>query len=334
VNESRPAILATASCLPDTVRGNDDPIFDWLHSHLPTGSNLFEGYNERRVLATGEDLVGLMQAAADSAMQRASLSAAAIDLLVGYSSISAWEMPNDLFVLAKRLGLAPTTTIIPINNEYANFNQSLVVADALISAGRASKALVVVGADWSRYVDYHTAPAISAADGVGAAVVGMSDDPTLFRVRDVATDSDPQYLGGMYVSADPTQPPIVPPTFEAPVFHLNQMGIEAFQTFGVHRPPSLAQEVLSRNALQPSDVAFVGHQTSTVLNDAWQSALQPAQFIQTLATYANMTSASIPVNFDVCADQITTAHVVLVALGPEPSCNVVLLERQPAKPRG
>jgi hypothetical protein len=40
-----------------------------------------------------------------------------------------------------------------------------------------------------------------------------------------------------------------------------------------------------------------------------------------------MTSASIPVNLDVCADQISTSYVALVALGPEPSCNVVLLER-------
>jgi 3-oxoacyl-[acyl-carrier-protein] synthase-3 len=279
------------------------------------------------VLAPEEQLVELMVEAARSALQRAALAAADIDLLIGYASVSTWEMPNDLTAVATKLGLAPTTPVIPINSEYSNFNHGMVVADALISAGRATRALVVVGSNWTRYVDYHTPPAISVGDGAGAAVVAMSDDPAGFRVRDVAFDAEPRYLGGMYVSADPTQPPLVPPTFARPVFHLNDVGVEAFKTFGVHRPPSLVEEVLSRNGLSPSDVAFVGHQTSSVLNQAWTTALRPAVFVQTLATYANMTSASIAVNFDVCADEITTSHVALVGLGPEPSCSVVLLER-------
>jgi 3-oxoacyl-[acyl-carrier-protein] synthase-3 len=324
---ARPAILATGSCLPDTIRRNDDPIFDWLHQNPPPNEDLFEGYDQRRVLAPEEQLVELMVEAARSALQRAALAAADIDLLIGYASVSTWEMPNDLTAVATKLGLAPTTPVIPINSEYSNFNHGMVVADALISAGRATRALVVVGSNWTRYVDYHTPPAISVGDGAGAAVVAMSDDPAGFRVRDVAFDAEPRYLGGMYVSADPTQPPLVPPTFARPVFHLNDVGVEAFKTFGVHRPPSLVEEVLSRNGLSPSDVAFVGHQTSSVLNQAWTTALRPAVFVQTLATYANMTSASIAVNFDVCADEITTSHVALVGLGPEPSCSVVLLER-------
>lgn len=323
----RPAILATGSALPETIRRNDDPIFDWLHQNPPPNQDLFEGYDQRRVLASGEQLVDLMVEAARSALERAALAAADIDLLIGYASVSTWEMPNDVTAVATKLGLPPTTPIIPINSEYSNFNHGIVIADALISADRATRALVVVGSNWTRYVDYHTPPAISVGDGAGAAVVAMSDAPVLFRVRDVASDAEPRYLGGMYVSADPTQPPLVPPTFAGPVFHLNDVGVEAFKTFGVHRPPSLVQEVLSRNGLSRSDVTFIGHQTSTVLNDAWQKALQPAVFVQTLATYANMTSASIAVNFDVCADEITTSHVALVGLGPEPSCSVVLLER-------
>ena len=193
--------------------------------------------------------------------------------------------------------------------------------------GGAARVLIVVGADWSRYVDYHTPPAVSAADGAGAAVVAASDDPTLFAVLDVAVDSAPEYLGGMYVAADPTTPPVTPPTFHAPVFHFNATGVEAFETFGVHRPPTLVKEVLGRHGLTPADIAFVGHQTSAVLNGAWQQALQPGQFVQTLTTYANMTSATIPVNLDACAAEITASHVALVALGPEPSCTVVLLER-------
>lgn len=322
-----PTILATGSSLPETIRTNDDPIFDWLRTNNPAGQKLFQGYDQRRVLAPGEQLSDLMAAAARSALGKAALSPGDVDLLIGHASVSAWEMPNDLVTVANTLGLATSTPIVPINSEYANFNHGLVVADAMLAAGRGTKALVVVGADWTRFVDYHTPPAISAADGAGAAVIAMSEDASLFHVRDVAVDADRSYLGGMYVAADPAPTPTDPPTFLAPVFHLNATGQQAFENFGIPRPPVLVQTVLERNGLTPADIAFVGHQTSTTLNDPWKAALNPAVFIQTLATYANMTSASIPVNLDVCADQITTSHVALVALGPEPSCTVVLLER-------
>jgi len=322
-----PAIVATGSAVPATIRQNDDPIFDWLHQNPPPNQDLFEGYVERRVLALGEKLTDLMVEAAQAALEKAALGPADIDLLIGYASISAWEMPNDLTTVATTLGLASTTPIVPVNSEYSNFNHAVVIADALVSAGRATRALIVVGSNWSRYVNYETPPAISVGDGVGAAVVAASENAALFRIRDVASDADPQYLGGMYVAADPTEPQIVPQTFAGPVFHLTDVGVQAFKTFGVQRPPSLVQEVLARNRLSASDLTFVGHQASTVLNGAWQKALNPKVFVQTLATYGNMTSASIPVNLDTCADEITTPYVALVGLGPEPSCSVVLLER-------
>jgi 3-oxoacyl-[acyl-carrier-protein] synthase-3 len=324
----RPAILATGSAVPETIRTNDDPIFDWLRQHPPPGQSLFEGYEERRILRPGERLTDLMLEAAGKALSGAGLSSNGIDLLIGHASVSEWQMPNDLIAVGKELSLEPTTTIIPVNSEYANFNHGVVAADALLSAGRSKRALVVVGANWSRYVDYHTAPSVSAGDGAGAAVMAMTDDTSLFRVLDMGVDADRSYLGGLYMAADPAAPPTDPPTFLGPVFHIiDPTGIQAFKSFGIPRPPKLVQNVLHRNGLEPSDIAFVGHQTSTVLNDAWKNALKPAVFIETLARYANMTSASIPVNLDICADRITTSNVALVALGPEPSCNVVLLER-------
>jgi 3-oxoacyl-[acyl-carrier-protein] synthase III len=322
----RPAILATGSAVPETIRTNDDPIFDWLHANPPP-EPLFEGYEERRILRPGERLTDLMVAAAQKAMSKAGLLPSDVDLLIGYASISEWQMPNELVAVAEELSLAETVMIIPVNSEYANFNHGVVVADALLSAGHAKRALVVVGADWSRYVDYHTPPSVSAADGAGAALMAMSDDPSLFHVLDVAADAERKYLGGLYVAADSATPPTNPPTFLAPVFHLNQTGKQAFKDFGIPRPPQVVLRVLHRHGLEPPDVAFVGHQTSTILNEPWKSAFKWGAFIETLARYANMTSASIPVNLDVCADQILTSYVALVALGPEPSCNVVLLER-------
>src|SRR4029450_13220066 len=112
--------------------------------------------------------------------------------------------------VATQLGLASTTPIVPVNSEYSNFNHALVMSDALIAAGRATPDIVAVGPNWSQSGSSEPPPAVSVGDGAGAAVVAASDDPALFRVRDVASDSDPQYLGGMYVAADPTPPSFGP----------------------------------------------------------------------------------------------------------------------------
>ena len=328
-----PAILGTGSAVPAGIRKNDDPIFTWIHQTPPPNSDLFAGYRERRVLGPNEDLGGLMIQAATNALGAAGVVAGEIDLVLGYASFGQWAMPNDLVTMAAKLGVPSTAMIMPINSEYANFEHGLLTAEGLISTGRASSALIVVGADWTRYVDYRTPPCVSAGDGAGAEVMGASDDGTLWRIKDVAVAAERQYLGGMYVKADPTEPPTppAPQTWGPPLFHFDPiLGGEGFKNFGMPVPPQLVEEVLARNGLTPADIAFIGHQTTIVLNKVWQAALKPGIFVETLKTYANMTAASIPVNFDVWAKKITTDHVALVGLGPEPSCTVVLLSRNGA----
>jgi 3-oxoacyl-[acyl-carrier-protein] synthase III len=323
----RPAILTTGSSVPETVRGNDDPVFDWLRQHQ-TGSNLFTGYDERRVLAPGESIVDHMVAASRQALARANLSASDIDLIAGYCSISSNAMPNDLAAVAAQLQLNEHALVVPINCEYATFNQGLLVADALLQAGRVKRALIVVGANWSRYVDYTTPPSVSAADGAGAACMTLTDDASRFHVVDFRADADDEYLGGMFVASDAIQPASSPPTYHAPFFHFTAEAAKAFGDFGVHRPPIVVQQLLDANGLTPSDISLIMHQTSSTLLAPWKAAIQPKVFIETLASLANMTSATIPVNLDRCDSLITTENAALLALGPEPSCNVVLLHRE------
>lgn len=329
-----PAITGTGSAVPAGIRLNDDPIFDWLRKHEPNGQNLFTGYKERRVLGAGETIAGLMAQAASNALVSAGVAAGDVDLVVGYASFGGWSMPNDLVTMTTQLGVPPTAIIMPINSEYANFPHALLVAEGLLTTGRATTALIVVGADWTRFVSYHTEPAISAGDGAGAAVMQLSDDASKWRAKDVAVASAWQYYGGMYVAPDPVSvPPVTPPKpsadFGPPYFHLTKDdGVAGFLNFGIPEPPRLVVEVLARNGLSPADIALICHQTSTTLIGAWQAALKPGVFVQTLETLANMTAASIPVNLDQCADQFKDfSNVVLLALGPEPSCTVVLLER-------
>ena len=321
-----PSIVATGSAMPLTVRTKDDPIFDWLRQHEPQGHDLFEGYDTRRVLAPGESIVPFAVSASDSALQSAELAPDQIDLVIGYISVGANQMPNDLYQVAKDLGVPSTAMIVPVNSEYANFNHGVVLADSLLRAGIATNALIVVGTNWSQYVDYHTPQSISAGDGAGAAVMTTAAGGGRYRLVGTMAESVPAGLGGMFMCGDPTTPMRVPPTFGPQYFHLTDKGIEEFKTFGMDGPPDLTKKLIARHGVGHEDLSFIAHQTSRLLLDKWNEMLAPAVFIDTLSTYANMTAASIPVNLDLCAAQITTPYLALAALGPVPDCMVVLLE--------
>ena len=55
-----PRIVGYGFSVPAKIRTNDDPIFDWLKTHEPRGTDMFQGYDQRRVLNTGETLMTIM----------------------------------------------------------------------------------------------------------------------------------------------------------------------------------------------------------------------------------------------------------------------------------
>ena len=348
----RVGIVGRGYALPPAIRGNDDAIFDWLKKNDPDYATLFYGYGTRHVLGPEESIVTYMQQAAGDAMAMAKLAPGDVDLLLGFVSVSDYAMPNGLAQLHQLMELSSRCWILPINVEYSNFNAALVIADAMIRTGSVRNALVVCGGNWSRYVNYHLGPSVSAADGAGAAVIARTDDASTFRVVDFqtftettvpATPKSPAFpaYGNMYVGTDPVPvpPPIPFPTqdqgdalpeqqvYTQPYFHITDLGMAEFGGFGVTGPVQVAQQLLTRNALAPSLVTITGHQTSRKLLDAWNAAIRPRLFFDTLSTFANMTLASIPVNFAFGFDQFETDYMMLLGIGPELHSNAVLLRR-------
>ncbi len=324
----RAGILGLGYFLPANIRTNDDPIFDWIKAHVPPGTDLFQGYDIRHVLSGDEKVSDLMVAAGQRALDAAGLASKDVDLVLGYASVSEYQMPNALARVHAELNLPKSAWVIPLNNEYANFNASLVMANAMIRTGQIKHALVVIGGNWSRYVDYHTPESVSAADGAAAAVVGVTSDKTRFEVVDFETEMATESYGVMFV-----EPDALPNTadgvaaFTQPYFHITQAGFDGFKTFGMDVPPAVVLRLLARNGLVGKDVTLIAHQTSTVLNDHWVKVIAPAELLQTLGTFANMTLANIPVNLAFFQDKIAKDHLVLMALGPELSTNAVLLRR-------
>src|SRR5260370_9029614 len=71
--ESSIGIIGMARQLPDTIRTNNDPIFDWIHKHHPDGEGLFTRYDKRHVLAEGETVLDILTPAARIAIHHTRL---------------------------------------------------------------------------------------------------------------------------------------------------------------------------------------------------------------------------------------------------------------------
>ena len=328
------AIIGTGYSLPPNIRTNDDPIFNWIKKHDPAGMALFQGYVTRRVLAPGQNLTDIMVPAALQAITSAGLASKDIDMILGYGSVSEFESPNVLAAVHNELNLPANCHIIPINNEFNNFNSALVLAHSMVNTGVAKNILIVCGSNWTRFVDYHTAPCVSAGDGAAAAVVSASTASGQFSFVDIASIADTKDYGVMYMGADELKEGPDPSVnydskdrFSGRYFHLTPAGAEAFKVFGFKGPVDAANTVLKRNKISSADVTLISHQASSVLMDMWSKAINPGQYINTIASYANMTLATIPVNFAMHYSQIQKNYVVLLGIGTELQTSAVLLKR-------
>ena len=337
--EHNVGVIGMANRLPDAIRTNDDPIFDWLRKHHPEGQGLFTGYDKRHVLAEGETVLDILTPAARMAIDDAGLEPSQIDILMGCVSPSTFILPPDLFALNRQLKLPETTPTIPIANDFNNFNVSLALADAMVRAGRARNVLIAIGGGWTRVMDYRSPQSVSAADGAAAVVVGAAarDHQPRWRLVDAEVIAREQNFGDMYLVGDrrqtpkstdigsPSDPDPLGRDWTGPYYHVTASGLKDFGSFGGVTALLAVTRLLQRQGIAASDVTFTGHQASQTLLDMWQKALAPRAMFQTLAQFGNMTVANIPVNLCLMQGQVTTPWVVALGLAGDMSAYAVLL---------
>lgn len=334
----RVVISGVGFAVPDQIRLNADPIFDWIHAHQPSGTDPFKGYVERRVLGRDQDLADVMVPAARAALADARLAIEDIDVLVGFGSLSLMAIPNPLALVHQRLGLLPKVAIIPVANDYANFTAGVSIATALVETNRARNVLVVCGSNWTRFVDYHSAQCIAAGDGAGAAVVSRSTDTSRFALVDSETITESALYGSMYLAGDEqvTAPnpngPVIPGyddhQFGWPYFHITDQGRSAFFDFGEHKPVQAVAALLARNGITAAQVTLMAHQASSVLLNFWQANIAPGYLLETIEQYADAPQANLPITLAARYADIQTRYVVLLTLGVEFSTTAMLLARE------
>ena len=330
-SSERTAIIGLGYRVPDKIRSNDDPIFDYLREHSPAGSNLFKGLKYRRVLEPPETVVDLMVEASHEALSGAGMSTDQVDLLIGYASVSEFDAPNGLLEMHHKMQLPESCRCMAINTEYTNFLDVMKLANDLIEVGTVRNALVAIGINWTGHMNYHEAVSIAAGDGAGAAVLGPSPDPNHFRLIDWANLTNSDYYGAFQMTPRPLDVAgsgVHYGAFTRPLMKLNGLfGEKAFKEFGMVVPPQVVNQLLDRHGLTGSDITLIAHQVSSVVAEAWQKAIQAKLYVSTLPELADMVSASQAVNLARCYGEIETDYLVLMGVGMAMHATALLYRR-------
>jgi 3-oxoacyl-[acyl-carrier-protein] synthase-3 len=298
------ALLSVGASLPARSVTNDEVAArigktdDWIYTRT--------GIRERRHAEPGERLTAVAAAAARTALERAAVSAADLDLVVVGTLTPDERMPNAAAALAHELGAIGAGTV-EVNAACTGFLTGLSIGAAHVEAGRAQRVLVV-GADFiSRIVDHDSKQtAMLFADGAGAVVLGPTRagagriGPILLR-HDA---SSPEFLflareGGSTIEMD---------------------GHATFK-HAVNRIVEVTQETLAAAGAALADVdLFVYHQANSRILRAVAERLEldEARVIDCIELTGNMSAASVPYALATAAEQGRLhdgARLLLAAFG-------------------
>ena len=332
MSDTRIAITGTGAAVGDIIRGNDDPVFEWVRQNPPPNHDIFDGLTFRRVLGPGQTVVSIAVAAATEALQNAHVAIDDVELLIGAATMGEYVAPSALAAVHAQLGLPGTCRVMALNCEYTPFIDGLKLANDMIAAGTITTALVVSASAWTSHMDYHEAVCTAASDGAGAAVVTRTTDASRFALVDWENHTDTSYYGAFRMTPRPVGvPPFHTDSRTIYTDALMQLdptrGGDAVLHFGLPAPVVLVQKLLARNGITAQDIALVPHQTSKKVGDYWHENIAPAVYITTLTDYADMVSASAAVNLATCAAQITQDHLVIMGIGMEMRATALLFRR-------
>jgi 3-oxoacyl-[acyl-carrier-protein] synthase III len=328
-------VLGSGYRLPHRVRRNDDPVFAGLdRSRNAQGiyqSAMFRGLDRRHVLGPQESVTDLVTQSCAQALDRAGLAATDIDRLYGYVTVPEYLTPNPLYQVHHDLGLPEQAMVVPINSEFTNFIAGLALAAEAVTGGAARHCLVTCGSNWTRHVDYTQGHSSCIGDAAGAVVVGASDR---FVVVEHATRTHTAYLHSvslrvrqLTVHGRPHLP-VEPGTgIPVPTLEINQTGVEMLGSVIKDGVPLLVDELLARNQLTGDQISLITHQGVRPFLDHWDERVRPKRYVDTLAEFGNMLTATYPVNLAHAIDQhaIDTEYVVICGVGAGVHISAVLL---------
>ena len=245
--------------------------------------------------------------AARHALQAASLRAQDIDLIIVATSTPDMVFPSTAAILQNKLG-ASGCPAFDVQAVCSGFVYALTVADAMIRAGTARRALVVGSEIFSRLLDFNDrTTCVLFGDGAGAVVLEASETPGILASdlhadgRHVGILCVPGHVSGGQIAGRPLL------TMDGPAVFKLAVGVLE----------SAARATLDKAGLKESDIDWlIPHQANIRImqGTARKLKLPLERMVVTVDQHGNTSVASIPLALDyaVRAGQIKEGETVML----------------------
>ena len=284
--DSATLMISVGSYLPERVVTNDelagfvDTSDEWIRQRT--------GIAQRHIVADGEMTSDLARIAAERALERAGVGADEIDLIIIATSTPDDTFPSTATKVQHQLG-ATAAIAFDVQAVCAGFVYALDVADAMLSAGRGKRALVIGAESFSKILDWNDrSTCVLFGDGAGAVLLERSDDPRGYGVLASRLHADGAHRDILYVDGGPSS--------SGAVGHVRMEGNKVFR-HAVEKLSSVMDEVLVAADMPVTAVDWlVPHQANIRIIEGMQKkmGLPDSQVVKTVHNHANTSAASIP----------------------------------------
>jgi 3-oxoacyl-[acyl-carrier-protein] synthase III len=284
----RAAILGTGSALPKQRVSNAE-----LATRVDTSDEWIverTGIRFRYVAGEGETTGTLATDAARDALAAAGLDPSDIDLIVLATATPDQTFPSTATKVQAALGIDDCVAF-DVAAVCSGFLYAVSVAESMIRAGSANRALVIGAETFSRLLDWEDrTTCVLFGDGAGAIVLGAEEDGRGVLATRLHADGRHNQL--LYVDGGPST--------TGTVGKLRMKGREVFR-HAVVNLAAVMEEALGAAGLASDDVDWVvPHQANARILDATAKklGLAPEKVVVTVDQHANTSAASVPLALD------------------------------------
>ena len=303
-------ITGTGSHLPPRRLTNADLVADLAQRGIDTTDEWIverTGIRARHFAAADVLCSDMALDACRNALKAAKLEPQDIDLIIVATSTPDMVFPSTAAILQHKLG-ANGCAAFDVQAVCSGFIYALSVADAMVRAGNARRALVVGSEIFSRILDFNDrSTCVLFGDGAGAVVLEASDTPGILAT-DLHADGKyvdilcvPGHVSGGQVTGSP----------------LLTMDGQAVFKLAVSLLDSTARATLDKAGLTAADVDWlIPHQANIRImqSTARKLKLPMEKVVITVDQHGNTSAASVPLALDyaVRSHQIKPGDTVML----------------------